>query len=67
MLRKKRIGKAKRFMCDKIQYDSMEEAKEEIHRMKSIGLYSKGNKIERTPHRAYKCSNCGKFHLTKRK
>lgn len=53
-------------MCEKVTYDSFFDAEKSISRHKKGRAY--GNSARRmatkVPKRAYKCNDCGKYHIT---
>jgi hypothetical protein len=55
--------------CDKVEYESFFEAERTISGFKKGRSYGKSGRrlATKKPKRAYKCEECGKFHLTSQK
>jgi len=58
--------------CDKVTYNSFEEAQRVVNAAaKAPRFYHNGKRMNRRvtykPKRAYKCPNCGMYHLTSKK
>ncbi len=55
--------------CEKVTYDSFNEALSTIHRSKKGRVYGKSRRrlTTKRPKRAYKCEVCGKYHITSQK
>lgn len=55
-------------MCEKLCFDSYPEAEKVIITAKSIRRRSSNrHRAQKIPVRAYKCPECGKYHLTSKK
>ena len=56
-------------MCDKVTYESFNEAKRALSGFKKGRAYGKSKRrlATKKPKRAYKCEMCGKYHITSQK
>ena len=54
--------------CEKLSFDSFEEAQKVINKAKRMRVFQNGKRVKKRssykPQRAYKCPKCGKIHLT---
>ncbi len=64
--RKKVENKILSEVCEKIQFETKDDAKLFINNKKD-DFYSKGKKVSKVPSKPYKCNICNMWHITRNK